>query len=201
LDLDRHGARVVPFSIYAKVEVDGQRVLNLESVQASIVRNNRQAWTIPLLDDGSHLPDVSKNDGIYSGVFTPPADGLYNIFVTVTHHRLTNEVSNDDEPIEVNSLGRLIPTDQSRFDCRGSSNRRCLPAPVSDSLARTFDLIGSIYVAHSITFLPTPAKIVDFQGSLRPGFKVEFTFTSPSILNSDAQGISLAQIINSLFYN
>jgi hypothetical protein len=180
--------KAVPFTIFAKVEIDGQRVLSLESVSASVILTNRfsrQTWSIPLLDDGSYLPDVSANDGIYSGIFTPPLDGLYKIYVTVTHHRLTNEVS--QESVNVTSLGRLISEDQSRFGCRGSTNRRCIAAPVSDSLARTFDLVGTVYVAHSITFLPKPTKIIDFKASLAPQFKVRFSFTSPKILGSDDQ--------------
>lgn len=183
-DFDRRGAKIVPLSIFATIESGGKRVLNLENVEATIIFENLREYTIPLFDDGSGLPDVSANDGIYSSTFTPPQNGVYKISVSVYHQVALNQVSEGDEET-VNLLGRLIPMDQSQFGCASSSNPRCRSAQIGGYLGRSENMLGTLLVENAITFSPRPVRILDFTVTRLQGSEVQFGFTSPKILGID----------------
>lgn len=181
-DRSRRVTKVAPLSIFAIVESQSQRVFGLESVFATVIYENLRQWTVPLHDDGVGLPDVSENDGIYSGIFTPPQNGVYKISVTVTHSHGTDEESGD----VVNLLGHLIPMDQSEFGCSPTSTeRRCKAATISGNLTRSENMLGTILVEHSITFSPRPLRILDFRVTTLPENKLTFEFTSPKVLGID----------------
>jgi len=43
----------------------------------------KKLWTVPLVDNGYGVPDLTSNDGIFSGAFIPDQDGVYKITVLI----------------------------------------------------------------------------------------------------------------------
>lgn len=85
-----------------------------------------EVYKVELKDDGGAVPDVSRNDGIFSGTFVPTSNGLHNIFVSVKyrippppkHHHVKNITIHELQSSR--SVGKLFPVDQVHVGC-GSS--------------------------------------------------------------------------------
>ncbi|ODN03756.1 Paternally-expressed protein [Orchesella cincta] len=186
LDMSYHGVKIAPFAIFAKIEMNQQRVLGLENVNALIRLGGDHSisWSVPLFDDGLVQPDVAPHDGIYSGIFTPMEDGLYSISVAASG--LSGDGSFQDIRI-VNHPGSLMPQDQINFGCKNSTKPRCISAVPRGSFSRVQDMMGTVAVENSATFKPgLPMKIMDFTATTLPDYGIDFEFTSPRLLGSDA---------------
>lgn len=70
-------------------------------------------YTFNLLDDGLGNPDIQAEDGVYSGIFIPPADGPYSPSVQV--------LSDASSRVALTNQGgvssRLLPIEQNEFGC------------------------------------------------------------------------------------
>lgn len=158
VDMSDQGLKIVPFAIFAKIEMNQQRVLGLENVTALIRlggehNNHLGDWTIPLNDDGRGVPDVSEHDGIYSGVFTPLENGLYRISVTAVG--VSNPTGSSFQDIRiVNHAGGLMQINQINYGCKNSSKPRCASAVPRASFSRSQDLRSTIAVENAGTFKP-----------------------------------------------
>lgn len=158
VDMSELGVRLVPFAIYAKIEMEQQRVLILDNVTA-LVRlagehdNHLGDWIIPLKDDGTGLPDVAGHDGIYSGIFTPLEDGLYQISVAASGISEPGGSAFQDLRI-VNHAGSLMQIHQLNFGCKNSSKPRCISAVPRGSFSRVQDMQRTVFVENAPTFKP-----------------------------------------------
>lgn len=90
-------------------------------------------WSLELKDNGNASPDITTNDGIFSGAFVPRLidtankyNGAYKLFVTVkytapdtTTTTTTSAGAMYEGPLErkSSSLGKLFPVDQGHIGC------------------------------------------------------------------------------------
>ena len=97
-----------PFVIYAMVTLDGVPVQDA-SVDAVLETSTGVRLPIHMLDDGSaSAADTVANDGTYSQVIVPPADGSYKITVTAMKTK-----SSDAKTVgEIAGNTRLLPIKQ-----------------------------------------------------------------------------------------
>lgn len=81
--------------------------------------DNSEVYVIRLTDDGLAVPDLSRDDGIFSGTFIPKSDGLHNIIVTAQYRvpPTTTNALNMSNPEISSSVGKLFPVDQIYFGC------------------------------------------------------------------------------------
>lgn len=157
VDMSQQGFKMVPFAIYAKIEMNQQRVLGLEKVTAMVRLEGAHDshisyWIIPLSDDGRGQPDVAGRDGIYSAVFTPAEDGLYRVSVSAIGE--TGLGVNFQDMTIVNHIGSLMPRDQLSLGCKNSSKPRCLSAVPRGNFVRVQDMAGTVAVENAATFKP-----------------------------------------------
>ncbi|XP_021958332.2 uncharacterized protein LOC110854228 [Folsomia candida] len=189
------------FAIYAKLDQDGIPFqatlgLNVTAVISCPTAPGKHAWSVQLKDDGSASPDITTNDGIFSGEFVPEVtddmvefDGMYEIFVIAKYEKFVeptvptkimdgkNETQNF---ASFSPIGRLFPVDQGHIGC-GSGYLGCWSKIAEENFFVSSNLEKNVEFVNYQLFQAIGTRIVDLVITPLENNQVNLQWTDPRV--------------------
>ncbi|CAL8141692.1 unnamed protein product [Orchesella dallaii] len=198
------------FAIYARLEKNGHPInspnltvtahVSFFSDDASV--GGLYPKIVPLLDDGAGNPDLTANDGIYSGSILPISypggeRGVYQITVSASH-RHQQEEGKRAAAVMLKTQGNStktspLPVDQVSIRC-GSGYQGCFSERVTEPFMKYADLKRRIEFRGTDTFFfelkAAASRILDFKVEPLDNASdtYRFSWTEPKIMTAFGAG-------------